>query len=53
MFTREIQDSVAYLSSPAAAKSLATDPYWPKWHSPWWYTACHCMIGNVYRILAG
>lgn len=32
-----IDDSIAYLNSPAAAESLAKDPYWPKWNSPWWH----------------
>lgn len=32
-----IADSLAYLRSPEAAGSLARDPYWPKWHSPWWH----------------
>ncbi|MBL8957574.1 MAG: hypothetical protein JNK82_42765 [Myxococcaceae bacterium] len=29
--------SVAYLRSDAARASIAKDPYWPKWHSPWWH----------------
>ncbi|MGE0761890.1 MAG: hypothetical protein AB7N80_01300 [Bdellovibrionales bacterium] len=33
----EIQDSVRYLQSDAAVKSIQADPYWPKWHSPWWH----------------
>ncbi len=32
-----VADSLAYLRSPAAAASIARDPYWPKWHSPWWH----------------
>ncbi|HEY3448593.1 MAG TPA: hypothetical protein VGK67_19710 [Myxococcales bacterium] len=29
--------SVAYLGSAEASASLARDPYWPKWDSPWWH----------------
>src|SRR5512142_945453 len=32
-----VADSLAYLRSPAAAASIARDPYWPKWHAPWWH----------------
>ena len=35
--TDAIADSVAYLASDAAARSLDADTYWPKWHSPWWH----------------
>jgi len=34
---RGIADSIAYLGSDEARRSLALDPYWPKWHSPWWH----------------
>lgn len=33
----EASSSIEYLTSPAAASSLAKDPYWPKWDSPWWH----------------
>ena len=29
-----IADSVRYLASDAALRSIETDTYWPKWHSP-------------------
>jgi hypothetical protein len=32
----DIAETVSYLSSNAAAESIKTDPYWPKWNSPWW-----------------
>jgi hypothetical protein len=32
-----VASSVAYLRSPAALASIARDPYWPKWDSPWWH----------------
>ncbi|HEU4404854.1 MAG TPA: hypothetical protein VFS43_06140 [Polyangiaceae bacterium] len=34
---RGVADSVAYLGSDEAQRSLENDPYWPKWHSPWWH----------------
>lgn len=36
-FSSEIAKSVDYLGSVAAQESLRTDPYWPKWNSPWWH----------------
>ena len=30
------EETKVYLESPAAHESLAADPYWPKWDSPWW-----------------
>jgi hypothetical protein len=32
----QIEETLAYLKSPAALASLSQDPYWPKWESPWW-----------------
>ncbi len=32
-----VAESVAYLQTPEARASLARDPYWPKWNSPWWH----------------
>ncbi len=32
-----IEHSLEYLASDAARASLAKDPYWPKWDSPWWH----------------
>jgi hypothetical protein len=37
MIERWIAASTAYLSSSRAKESLARDPYWPKWDSPWWH----------------
>jgi hypothetical protein len=34
---RWIAASTAYLESAKARESLAHDPYWPKWNSPWWH----------------
>lgn len=37
MIERWIAASTAYLGSAKARESLARDPYWPKWDSPWWH----------------
>ena len=34
-----VQATLDYLASAAALASLARDPYWPKWDSPWWHMA--------------
>ncbi len=31
-----LAETLATLDSPAAEASIAADPYWPKWESPWW-----------------
>ncbi len=33
----EIQNSVNYLNSDQALKTVTADAYWPKWDSPWWH----------------
>jgi hypothetical protein len=45
-----VQDSLTYLSSLAAATSLATDPYWPKWDSPWWHLTLLYEMGRAAEI---
>jgi hypothetical protein len=47
---RGIADSVAYLRSDAAQRSLELDPYWPKWHSPWWHMLLLHEIGEARQI---
>ena len=47
---RGIDDSVAYLGSEAALHSLERDPYWPKWHSPWWHMLLLHESGEARRI---
>lgn len=42
--------SLAYLSSGAALESLARDPYWPKWDSPWWHMTLLWELGRADRI---
>src|SRR5437764_15126492 len=45
-------DSVAYLASDAALRSIEADPYWPKWHSPWWHMLLLHELGETRRIPA-
>lgn len=49
---RGIADSVAYLGSDAAQRSLEIDPYWPKWHSPWWHMLLLHELGEARQIPA-
>lgn len=37
MIERWIAASTAYLASAKTRESLARDPYYPKWDSPWWH----------------
>lgn len=39
--------SAAYLSSKKAKDSLALDPYWPKWDSPWWHMTLLWELGRA------
>ena len=43
----EIEQSVDYLRSEAARRALATDAYWPKWHSPWWHMLLLHELGHT------
>ena len=47
---RGIADSVVYLGSEAAQRSLELDPYWPKWHSPWWHMLLLHELGEARQI---
>lgn len=49
---RGIAGSVAYLGSDAALRSLARDPYWPKWDSPWWHMLLLHELGEARQIPA-
>ncbi len=40
-------DSVTYLNSDDAIKSIKLDPYWPKWDSPWWHMSLLYEMGYV------
>ncbi|MDB4963322.1 MAG: uncharacterized protein JWP01_3321 [Myxococcales bacterium] len=45
-----IADSVRYLGSDAALRSLEIDTYWPKWHSPWWHMLLLWELGEARQI---
>lgn len=47
MIERWIAVSTAYLASPKARESLARDPYWPKWDSPWWHMTLLFELGRA------
>ncbi len=40
-------ESVTYLNSDDAIKSIKLDPYWPKWDSPWWHMSLLYEMGYV------
>jgi hypothetical protein len=48
-----IADSVRFLGSDAALRSIATDIYWPKWDSPWWHMLLLHELGEALRIPDG
>lgn len=41
---------VVRLAGPETAASLARDPYWPKWDSPWWWLTLLVELGEARRI---
>ncbi|MBF5041566.1 hypothetical protein FGE12_04145 [Aggregicoccus sp. 17bor-14] len=45
-----LADTERYLGSDAALRSLVQDPYWPKWHSPWWHMLLLLELGEAQRI---
>jgi hypothetical protein len=45
-----VEESVRYLGSDAARRSLAEDVYWPKWDSPWWHMLLLLELGEARRI---
>lgn len=49
-YETEIQASIKYLRSRQAFESLAADPYWPKWNSPWWHMLLLHEMGETRRI---
>ncbi len=36
-YQSEIENSVKYLSSDEALRTVDADAYWPKWNAPWWH----------------
>ena len=45
-----IAESVRYLDSDAALRSIEADTYWPKWDSPWWHMLLLWELGEARRI---
>lgn len=45
-----IQASVDFLKSELADRMLESDPYWPKWSSPWWHMLVLHEMGETKRI---
>jgi hypothetical protein len=45
-----IADSVTYLGSEAAQRSIDGDVYWPKWDAPWWHMVLLYELGEARRI---
>jgi hypothetical protein len=50
LYEAEITQSLAYLASEEAFRSLEADPYWPKWNSPWVHGASAPRDGSDKRI---
>lgn len=50
--TDAIAESVRYLDSDAAVRSIEADTYWPKWDSPWWHMLLLWELGEAHRIAA-
>jgi hypothetical protein len=45
-----LNESLQYICSDQALRSLQLDPYWPKWHSPWWHMMLLDELGLAERI---
>lgn len=45
-----VEKAVEFLSSEHARQSLDSDPYWPKWCSPWWHILLLYELGLASRI---
>jgi hypothetical protein len=45
-----IADSMRYLASDDAMRSIDADVYWPKWNSPWWHMVLLFELGESRRI---
>lgn len=49
-FLNEIENSVQYLNSDQAIKTVTADAYWPKWNSPWWHMLLLHEMGETHQI---
>lgn len=47
---RAIDATSAWLDSDDATRLLRGDPYWPKWHGPWWQMLALYELGRAARI---
>ncbi len=45
-----IDETLEYLNSDEAHKSLELDPYWPKWSIPWWRIVTLNEMGLVHLV---
>lgn len=45
-----IAESIRYLGSDDAQRSIEADVYWPKWSAPWWHMLLLLEIGEARRI---
>ena len=45
-----LAETVRYLESDAALRSIEADTYWPKWSSPWWHMLLVWELGEARRI---
>jgi hypothetical protein len=45
-----VADSVTFLGSDAAQRSIDGDVYWPKWDAPWWHMVLLHELGEARRI---
>lgn len=50
MFETEIQQTIDFLSSDSALKTVIADSYWPKWDAPWWHMRLLDEMGLVGEI---
>lgn len=47
---RAIDATSSWLDSNDATRLLRSDPYWPKWHGPWWQMLALYELGRADRI---
>ncbi|MCJ8346814.1 hypothetical protein MJH12_14830, partial [bacterium] len=45
-FESSLQQSLDFLSSKESHSQIQEDPYWPKWHGPWWHVLALVEIGQ-------
>jgi predicted acetyltransferase len=45
-----IENSLEFLNSESASRSLEADPYWPKWSNPWWHLTFLMELGLMHLV---